>query len=59
MVWRAAVLGEARMVCFEGRGGGRAAAFFASSEVRLVRRLGGAGRAVPLPLASGTSGLGL
>ena len=46
MVWRAAVLGEARMVCFGGRGGGRAAAFFASSEVRLVRRLGGA-RVVP------------
>ena len=34
MVWRAAVDGEARM--FAGRGG-----FFASSEVRLVRRLGG------------------
>ena len=34
MVWRAAVEGEARM--FAGRGG-----FFASSEVRLVRRLGG------------------
>ena len=34
MVWRAAVDGEARI--FAGRGG-----FFASSEVRLVRRLGG------------------
>ena len=30
MVWRAAVLGEARMVCFEGRGAGvrRSGSFF-------------------------------
>ena len=48
MVWRAAVDGEARilLLLLWARRLACAAAFFASSEVRLVRRLGGA-RVVP------------
>ena len=43
MVWRAAVDGEARilLLLLWARRLACAAAFFASSEVRLVRRLGG------------------